>query len=341
MDAVHVIAVAGAHAGERSRYAERLARLTGRTYFAADDLAGSPDPAQEAAVRSSWADPGVGAVIELPHEVPAPDLIGAFADQDDRVRLVGLVCVVDVMRLLDDLHQADHLPLRDAESGIAAQLTARALLTVMQLEYASTIVLMRWEPLSPADLATTMALVSHLSPTARLRLHPPASEHAAGGDPYAPEQTRPGWVHVLNEEFDPHMTDSRVSASRYEQVRPLHPERLLGVLDRIEAGEFGVLVRSAGFCRLATRSHITAGWEQVGCTFSLVPLDDAGRSAEGELLAIGQDLALIGMDLDHGAVAVALDDAALTDAELSAGPAAWEGFADPFPIWRRAADPAD
>ncbi|WP_336632732.1 MULTISPECIES: GTP-binding protein [unclassified Microbacterium] len=342
MDAVGVIAVVGACGPERLRYARRLAQLTNRAFFPASHFAGSPDPAQEAAVLASWADPAVGAVVELPDEVVATELIGTFADQAEHTRLLGLVCVVDATHLLDDLRRDDYLPLRDADSGIAAPMTARPLLTVLQIEYASTIVFVGWEALPPVELATIMALVSHLSPFARLRLDRRAIEDVSATDSRAVEQPRPGWVSMLNGDFAPHMTDPRVSAFRYEQVRPLHPGRLMTLLDRIEAGEFGTLVRSAGFCRLATRPHVTAQWEHAGRMFSLHPLvGDDRLTDDEELLAVGQDLALIGVHLDLERLTSALDDAALTDAELAAGSTAWAGFPDPFPAWQTAGDRAD
>lgn len=257
-EAVGVIAVVGACGPERLQYAKRLARVRNRAFFPALRLVGSPDPAHEAAVLASWTDPAVGAVVELPDEVPAMDLIGAFTDREVGARLIELICVVDAVHLLDDLHRDGYLPLRDVESGVSATLTARAQLAVWQLEYASTIVFVGWESLTTGELAEIMALVSHLSPLARLRLKQRAMTHVGLVGSYTPDQRRPGWVGVLNGEFAPHMTDPQVSAVRYEQVRPLHPGRLMAVLDRIEAGDFGMLVRSAGFCRLATRPHVVA-----------------------------------------------------------------------------------
>lgn len=337
-----MIAVVGACGPERLRYAKRLAKLTNRAFFPASRLAGSPDPLQEAAVLASWTDPAVGAVVELPGDVAATELIGAFADHDERTRLVGLVCVVDAAQLLSELHRDDYLPLTGTDGESGTQMTARALLTVMQLEYASTIVVAGWAQLPPSELATMMALVSHLSPFARLRLHPRTIEQLATTAPYTSGQSRPGWASVLNGDFAPHMAAPGVGAFRYEQLRPLHPGRLIAVLDRIEAGEFGVVVRSVGFCRLATRPHVTAQWEHVGRMFSLVPLADDGRMTDDEeLLAVGQDLAIIGLGLRTEQLTLALDDAALSDAEFAAGPAAWAQFADPFPIWRTADERAD
>lgn len=340
MDAAGVIAVVGACGPEREGYARRLAPLTGRTLIPASRVRSAPDPAHEAVARAAEEDPLGGAVVELPVEVPVTELIGAFADPAARARLLGLVCVADAAHLLDDLQRDDHIVLGDRGSGAAERLEATAQLIVTQLEYASTIVLVNWEPLAPAELAVTMALVSHLSPRARLRLHHPMTERLELDEPYPAAQDRAGWVCLLNGDFDPHMTDRRVSALRYEQLRPLHPGRLLHLLDeRIERGEFGRVVRSAGFCRLATRPGIVGQWEQVGRVISLNPVAvDVGLSADEELLAFGQDLAVIGIDLDHARLAAALDDAALTDEEMAAGPAAWSGFADPFPAWATAAD---
>ena len=47
--------------------------------------------------------------------------------------------------------------------------------------------------------------------------------------------------------------------------------------------------------------------------------------------AIGQELAFIGLDLDANALHDVLDSAALTDDELTAGPAPWARYPDPFP----------
>ncbi|MFT4305598.1 MAG: GTP-binding protein [Microbacterium sp.] len=339
MDAVDVIAVVGACGPERRGYAQRLAQLTEQAFLPASGLAGSPDPAQDAVASASRSDPAAGAVLELPDEVSAVELIGAFA-ADEGARLLALVCVVDAVHVLADLDRQDHLPPREARSGVAVPLMARAHLTVAQIEYASTIVLVNWSTLAPSDLTVVMALLNHVSPRARLRLHRDAVERLEAGEAYSAVQDRPGWVCLLNGDFDPHMGDPRVTAFRYEQVRPLHPGRLKRLLDeRIESGEFGAVVRSAGFCRLATRPRVVAQWDHVGRVFSLNPLAvDDRLEDEEELLALGQDLAIVGIGLDRDGLTAALDEAALSDEELAAGPAAWAAFPDPFPFWALATE---
>lgn len=344
METVGVIAVVGACAPERRSYARRLAQRTNRVFFSASRLADVPDPIREAALLASWTNPDTGAVVELPDEVPATEVIGEFAGGDTRTRLLGLVCVVDAAHLIDDLYRDDSLPLRTGESADAAVHVARAQLTVAQIEFASTIVLVNWARLDPADFPVVRTLLAALAPRAALQVHRDVIEPVGRGAGYSLEQDRPGWMCLLNEDLpaDHHARrgDRRVSALRYEQVRPLHPGRLGHLLqERIDSGEFGQVVRSAGFCRLATRPGLVGQWDQVGAVISISPLAADADLAQGdELLCLGQDLAVIGIDLHRERLVAALDRTALTEAEFAAGPSAWAQFADPFPAWPTATD---
>lgn len=350
MDQVDVIAVVGACVPERQRYATRFAASTRRTLIPAMRLEQQPEPLLEATSLAQWAEQPLGAVIEFPSAVPTHELIGVLVDPHGSTRLTGVVCVVDAAHLLDDLVVDDFLVSERDALGRPTDYVARASLTVTQIEYASMIVLVGWEAVPTPALSTVMALVSSLAPRARLRLDQGGREPIGAGEAtaavegFASGQDRAGWVSLLNGDADPHMTDPRVSAFRYEQLRPFHPERLSDVLmRRFETGEFGQIVRSAGFCRLATRPHTVLQWDHVGRTIafhivsdSRLAEDAAGNLAgpsetDAETVMMGQDLAFIGLDLDEEALTSALDAAALTDAELTAGPAVWAGFPDPFP----------
>lgn len=336
MPQTDVLAVVGTCPPERHRYAADLAAGTARTLFPAARLAMALDPVDEALALAPWAETASGAVVEFPTGTPVTEVIGEFAHPSSPARLIGITCVVDAPHLLDDLGRDDYFAHRAPGGGRTYR--ACALAAVTHIEYASTIVLVGWDALTTPDLSRTLAILSSLSPRARLRLHPspfPAPEQSAE---YTAAQERPGWIAVLNDDHAPHMTDPRVSALRYEALRPFHPARLAALLDgRIESGDFGTVLRSAGFCRLATRPGTVAHWEHVGRMLSFQPLaTDADLGADDELLAGGQDLAFLGLDLDGHALCAALDAACLTDDEVAAGRAAWALLDDPYPAWEEA-----
>lgn len=337
MTPIDVIAVVGSCAPERRRAARRLAEEHRSVLVPAARLAVSPDPLAEALALVPWAYREGCSVVEFPTPTPMTELIGTLCEAEERARLVGITCVVDAAHLFDELRRDDYFVRysREGETG-----SARALVAVEQIEFASTVLLVNWEPLSTPDLSTIMALVGHLSPHARLRLER-GGHSEQPGEPvaFSAGQERPGWVGILNEDFDPHLTDPRVSSFRYEQLRPMHPGRLSALLDGgFARGAFGSVIRSAGFCRLASRPRVTAKWEHVGQMFSMHPLiADDEYEDDDEMLGFGQDIAFTGIDLDRPGLAAALDAAALTDAEFAAGPEVWAGFADPFPVSRSSA----
>jgi G3E family GTPase len=342
MERIDVIAVVGGCVPERRDYATRLAGLTQRILIPAGRLEATPDPVEEAMMLAPWCVHPAGVVIEFPAVSSMMDIVGALADDGAPTALSGVVCVVDAALLLSDLAR-DSCSVHPALTRMAGRPVPHALVAVNQIEFASMLVLTGWEALETDDLSAVMALLCHLNPSARLRVDHGGDLAWGSGDVYATAQVRPGWVALVNGSHDPHMTDPRVSSFRYENVRPLHPERLEKLLDeRVEPGEFGTLIRSMGFCRLATRPHAVTEWNHVGGMISFDPLmrDDALGDGD-ELLAVGQDIGFIGLDLDRGALTRALDEAALTDAELAAGPGEWTKFADPFPAWRSVAEDVD
>lgn len=329
-----VVAVVGTCAPERASFARRFAEHTDRSLHTAARIAMSPDPVDEALSLAPWSGDR-GAVIEFPPTVPPTEIIGRFAEPDSPARLVGVTCVVDATHIVDDLLREDYVVQRFSSGRVHR---ARALATATQVEYASTIVMAGWEQLSTPDLSLMMALVSALAPRARLRLHPFQGIAREVPVPQPDAQDRPGWICLLNDDHAPHMTDDRVSAIRYQTTRLFHPVRLRRLLDEeLERGAFGTVLRSVGFCRLATRPGTTAHWEHVGSMFSLPPVAvDEDLGADDEMLAVGQDVAFIGLDVDAAALTRALDDACLTDEEFAAGPIVWRTLSDPFPAWATA-----
>jgi G3E family GTPase len=323
---VRPVLVVGVCVPERRRYAERIAVAAGARTLR---VHGAP---QQSTV--SW--PGHVDIDVVEGESVVVDVSSAI--DVAHVRVSGsdapvVVCVVDARHMIDDFCD-DVALIDDADIGDDRGDTgARARQAATLIEAATLVVLVNWESVDTARLAMLMAVASHLGPTSRVRLSRGAVEDSRAivqvSDDVLPVQERAGWMRVLNQEHDPYMTDRRVSTFRYEQLRPFHPGRLARVLDEeLDSGRCGLLLRSVGFCRVATRPGVLARWEHVGSAIWLNPLaPDAGLSA------IGQELAITGLDLNRAEIVRALDSAAVTDSELAGGPDAWRRFADPLPAW--------
>jgi len=329
--------VVGVCTPERRRYAAALALATRRGLLR---VAAGRDGARSEGMPSGPAPVNITPhrhdverfVIDLDVDVDVLHL-----DLVTRTPPAPIVCVVDARHLLDDLRDPSTLHDGPGEDG---DVGARARRAVRHVESASLICLVQWERVETAELSLLMSLVSHLAPLATVRLSRgpaedlPALAGRGTDDPDdQPVLQRAGWVRALNDEHDPYMTDPRVSTLRYERLRPFHPKRLMTALDSLDAGRHGSLVRSAGFCRLATRPGILARWDQVGSAMWIDP-EDAGTDAA----LTAQDLAITGIDLMGASVCAVLDTALLTDDELEAGAAAWMTFDDPLPPWPAFAD---
>jgi len=263
-------------------------------------------------------------VVDLGTDV---DLIHAIAARGGSE--VEAVCVVDARHMIGDLLDEAALSASARPGDTRGDIGARARQAALALELATRIVWVNWDQVPTSALAVQMALASHLNPAAVVRLsRDPLSDLRSTASHEGEILERAGWVRALNAEHDPYMRDNRVMTLRYEQVRPFHPARLSAALDRLDAGAAGRLVRSAGFCRLASRPGMLARWEHVGSAMWIEPLGtDDGR------MGLGQEIVFTGLDLSAPKLAHTLDQAALTDEELAAGPAAWLAFDDPLPAW--------
>jgi hypothetical protein len=322
MDAMsRTIAIMGVCAPERRAYAERTAVALDRTLhlLRIADLR-SPHALPHPRPRAD----AEAAVVDLGSDVDLVHAIGARGAAE-----VEAVCVVDARHMIGDL--LDDAPLvASVRSGDPrGDVGARARQAALALELATRIVWINWEQVPTPALAVQMAVASHLNPTAVVRLsRDPLSDLRSEAEHDGEILERAGWVHALNGQHDPYMRDNRVMTLHYEQLRPFHPARLSATLDRLDDGAAGRLVRSAGFCRLASRPGILARWEHVGSAMWIEPLGtDDGR------MGMGQELVFTGLDLSAPKLAHLLDRAALTDDELAAGPAAWAAFDDPLPAW--------
>jgi G3E family GTPase len=244
----------------------------------------------------------------------------------DHARLDTMVTVVDASGFLTELERGDRLAERDLAAAEGDERGISDLL-VDQVEFADVLVLNKTDLATPERAAVVEGLLRKLNPNARLirsrRGVVDLSEVLDTGryDPVTAAAS-PGWAEELAGSHVPETEEYGIRSVTYRADRPFHPARLAAAL----ADWQGVL-RSKGFCHLASRPHTVAVWSQAGPNLTIEP---------GELLdghTARQELVFIGVDLDRDEPRRRLDPALLTDAELASGPAAWRRFTDPLPAW--------
>jgi G3E family GTPase len=244
----------------------------------------------------------------------------------DHARLDTMVTLVDAAGFLRELTTGDRLDERDLAAAEADERTISDLL-VDQVEFADVLVVNKTDLVTAEQLATLDAVLRRLNPSARL-LHTrhgvvELAEVLDTGryDPITAAQA-PGWAQELAGGHTPETEEYGIRSVTYRADRPFHPARLAQALADWE----GVL-RSKGFCHVASRPDVLAVWSQAGPNLSLEP---------GQLLpspSARQELVFIGVGLDVTEPARRLDPALLTDSELAAGPPVWRTFEDPLPEW--------
>ena len=251
----------------------------------------------------------------------------------DRARLDTMVSVVDAAGFLHELGRGDDLAERGIDAYEGDGRTVSDLL-VDQVEFADVLVLNKTDLVSAEQADRVEAAVRRLNPSARvIRTAHGAVDPARiiGANLFDPERAAqaPGWVAELNGDHVPETEEYGISSLVFRADRPFHPGRLWRlVAERLDSGEFGRVLRSKGFFRLATRGATVGLWSQAGPVARFEP---AGAAAEPP--GTGgrrQELVFIGTDLDRAALDAALRRCLLTDAESGA---AVEGLDDPFPEW--------
>lgn len=142
-------------------------------------------------------------------------------------------------------------------------------------------------------------------------------------DPLAAEQT-PGWDEEIAGGHTPETEEYGISSMTFRAGRPFHPQRLADVLDEARG-----LLRSKGFCWIASRPDIVAIWSQAGPNLVFEPAQYWSTTD----LEPGQEIVFIGIRLDRERLRHLLRSALLDDSEYAAGEQEWLGYPDPLPAW--------
>ncbi|GAA2685747.1 GTP-binding protein [Streptomyces lunalinharesii] len=255
----------------------------------------------------------------------------------DLARLDTMVTVVDAAAFLPELAGGDAL----VERGLAPyeddERTVSDLL-MDQIEFADVLVLNKTDLVEPATADRLRAALARLNPAARIvpARHgrvPLAEVLDTGRFDLERAGQAPGWVRELNGDHVPETEEYGISSTVFRADRPFHPGRLWQfVTTGMDGGDYGDVLRSKGFFRLATRPGVTGLWSQAGAVARFEPAGtdaaDAADSPAAPLAPSGQELVFIGTDLRPAPLHAALTACLLAPDEPV--PATAD---DPFPAW--------
>lgn len=76
----------------------------------------------------------------------------------------------------------------------------------------------------------------------------------------------PGWEQEITDGHTPETDEYGISSVTFRAQRPLHPQRLHAVLEQLQG-----LLRSKGFCWIASRPGLAAIWSQAGPNLVIEP----------------------------------------------------------------------
>ena len=243
-------------------------------------------------------------------------------------RLDTMVTVVDASTFLRELARGEALAARDLDAG-AGDVRTIADLLVDQVEFADVILLNKTDVVSEKTNAMVAAVLRRLNPTAKIiptdHSRIALSEVLDTGlfDPDLAAES-PGWVEELANGHAPETEEYGISSVTFRARRPLHPQRLHAALEQLQG-----LLRSKGFCWIASRPEFLAIWSQAGPNLAIDPAQYWSTAD----FRPGQEIVFIGVKLDHERILGLMEAALLTDTELAEGPRSWVDYADPLPPW--------
>ncbi len=247
---------------------------------------------------------------------------------DQVARLDTLVTVVDASTFLTEIARGEALAAREMSAG-EGDARSIADLLVDQVEFADVILINKTDLVPEQTCGAVEAMVRRMNPSATIvrtdhGVVPLSTVLDTGRFDPVTAANAPGWEEELADGHTPETEEYGISSTTFRAERPFHPQRLGDAL-----GQLRRVLRSKGFCWIASRPSIAAIWSQAGPNLVIEPAQYWSATE----IEPGQEIVFIGARLDHAQVHDLLRAALLTDAELAAGQAAWIRYPDPLPEW--------
>lgn len=265
-----------------------------------------------------------------------------------------MVTVVDALNFWKDFGSIQDLA--DRQLGIDEEDRRNVVdLLVDQIEFSNVILLNKCDSVGEDELASIESLLRKLNAKAQILRTTQGvvtPERIMGTGLFQLEwaEFHPEWMQVPRGEEISETDEYGISSFVFRARKPFHPARLWDLINRAD-GVLEDVLRSKGFCWIATHHDEAIVWSQAGVSLKIVPdgpwLASVPREEWPEESAIAdelenswcepygdrrQELVFIGADMNRESLIEKLESALLTDAELSKGPEAWEAFSNPLPI---------
>jgi G3E family GTPase len=269
-------------------------------------------------------------------------------------RLDTMVTVVDAFNFLNDYQSLDNLADRNLALNDEDEREVVGLL-VEQVEFADVIIINKTDLLTFNKLNKLEGILRSLNSSAKIirakrGMVPLAEVLDTKRFDFDRASDAPGWMAVLRGEEQPETAEYGITSFVFNARRPLHPKRFFSFVNkkRLPKG----LLRSKGFCWIATRSDLVGLWSQAGQIAELSPhafwwdtvppsewpedpetLASIKNQFDGEYGDRRQELVFIGRKMDEAKIRTSLNACLLTDEEMKGGPEKWAKFPDPLPKW--------
>lgn len=246
----------------------------------------------------------------------------------DLAALDTMVTVVDASTFLGEIARGTSLAQRGLGAAAGDERSIADLL-IDQVEFADVVLISKLDLVSAAAGGAVEATVRRLNPRARvqpLRRGEIALAEVIGTGLFDHDAASSvaGWDDEVIGGHTPETEEYGISSFVYRADRPFHPQRLLESLSEVRA-----VLRSKGFCWIASRPDLVGVWSQAGPNLTIEPAAYWSQ-VDG---APQQELVFIGVRLDAERMRALLDRALLTDDEVAEGPAAWVEYPDHLPAW--------
>ncbi len=269
-------------------------------------------------------------------------------------RLDTMVTVVDAFNFLNDYQSLDNLADRNLALNDEDEREVVGLL-VEQVEFADVIIINKTDLLTFNKLNKLEGILRSLNSSAKIirakrGMVPLAEVLDTKRFDFDRASDAPGWMAVLRGEEQPETAEYGITSFVFNARRPLHPKRFFSFVNKKSLPKG--LLRSKGFCWIATRSDLVGLWSQAGQIAELSPhafwwdtvppsewpddpetLASIKNQFDGEYGDRRQELVFIGRKMDEAKIRTSLNACLLTDEEMKGGPEKWATFPDPLPKW--------